>query len=728
MTDIFTPESKTIQNIFEGSNYYEIPSYQRPYSWESEQVDALWDDIYSAFENNEDEYFLGSIILTRKNNNKYLDVVDGQQRLTTLMILFCTLRDIHFSKLSDQTKKNLIEGRIKNLENGNERLKLRTQAQNQNQFEQEVIRGINFDLKLTQAQLKENKFINTAFRFKEKIDPLNGSDKIEKFTEYLLEKVRVVSITCSNRSFAIKLFQVLNNRGLDLTAADLIKSYLMMSIKDEDNLKTFEQDWIYIETKAKELEEELTNLFTYYEYYLLANNPKKALYDELETQFKNKDSLKVIHEFKNAINLFASMDSKSPKTIYSLYYLKHDTYWKSIILTSLIKGWNNEQITALAKNLRKLYFIYWVAGYTSSKIKQISFNIIDWIKEEKDINFIKKKITEKILSDRVVSRFRESLDGDVYKEAWCKPLLITLEYEQLEAPKMNFIEIDNDIHVEHIFPQAYSSDSYWSRVMTSDLADKLVNSLGNVTLLSGKKNIKASNHPFHEKLKVYEGTGKDGITPFILTQKITTNKIWNHQTIKARKDYLLSEIEKIFEIDFEKDIEEERVAIDVDNETKSERSKKINPPTDEKEKLRFEFWEGLLKKSKLLTDLHSNISPSKYHWIGAGAGKSGLSYNYVILYSYMGCELYIDRGKKFVEPNINKIRFDNLLKHKDEIEKIFGDKLSWERLDNKRACRIAFIFDYGLNDKNKWPEIQDKMIDVMIRLEKATKDYIQELN
>ena len=89
--------------------------------------------------------------------------------------------------------------------------------------------------------------------------------------------------------------------------------------------------------------------------------------------------------------------------------------------------------------------------------------------------------------------------------------------------------------------------------------------------------------------------------------------------------------------------------------------------------------------------------------------------------------MHLDRGRDF--PSLNKERFDNLFRHKEEIEKIFGDKLSWERLDKKRASRIAFrINGVGLKDKDRWPELQDKMIDSMIRLEKATEPFIKKLN
>jgi hypothetical protein len=145
--------------------------------------------------------------------------------------------------------------------------------------------------------------------------------------------------------------------------------------------------------------------------------------------------------------------------------------------------------------------------------------------------------------------------------------------------------------------------------------------------------------------------------------------------------------------------------------------------------LRKHFWGQLLEIAKTRTRLHANITPSIYSWIGTGGGKSGISLNYVITNKYGCCEIYLDRGKESVEPNINKIRFDRLLKHKKEIEDKFGDKLSWERLDNKRASRIAVYFEFGgLHDQDKWEKLQDKMIDAMIRLEKATKEYIQSLD
>jgi hypothetical protein len=143
-------------------------------------------------------------------------------------------------------------------------------------------------------------------------------------------------------------------------------------------------------------------------------------------------------------------------------------------------------------------------------------------------------------------------------------------------------------------------------------------------------------------------------------------------------------------------------------------------------KLRLEFWKSLLEKTKGKTKLHANISPTKYSWIGTGAGVSGISYNYAITYKYGQVELYIDFGKGY-DKDI-KSAFDQLHSKKKEIEQVFGGSLRWERLDNRRASRISKRYDYaGLGDKDKWDKLQGEMIDGMIRLEKAFSKHIKEL-
>jgi hypothetical protein len=143
--------------------------------------------------------------------------------------------------------------------------------------------------------------------------------------------------------------------------------------------------------------------------------------------------------------------------------------------------------------------------------------------------------------------------------------------------------------------------------------------------------------------------------------------------------------------------------------------------------IRKQFWEGLLARAKAKTNLHANISPGEYHWVGASSGMRGLNFNYVIRQDEGTVELYIDRGAQ--EADANKRVFDRLLSLREQIESSFGGELSWQRLDLKRSCRVAYTVLLGewRSDEPKWPEIQDAMIDGMVRLERALRPQIAAL-
>jgi hypothetical protein len=144
----------------------------------------------------------------------------------------------------------------------------------------------------------------------------------------------------------------------------------------------------------------------------------------------------------------------------------------------------------------------------------------------------------------------------------------------------------------------------------------------------------------------------------------------------------------------------------------------------ERHTLRNRFWEQLLEMAKGKTKLHGSVSAGHSGWIGTGAGKSGLGFDYAIRQHDGNAELYIDRGKDSEEES--KKIFDTLLASKDSIEQEFGGPLEWQRLDGSRACRIKKDVDKGgyRDEESKWPEIQADMIDAMIRLEKALKPHI----
>lgn len=590
MEEPFKPLSLSIRELFGNADaLYKIPQYQRPYKWEDEQVDKLWEDIFDAFENKEDNYFLGSIITAKPRDNEksaYVDVVDGQQRLTTLMILFCVVRDLYPKLNAGKTEENPFAVDIDTISSSislfgkSKRLKLFTHRQHQSDFESIILNGVTTELKKPYKYLVRTdeepkyKFINTAVLFKIKLEEL-GKEQAEELINYIFNQVKIIRIDCKNREFAIKLFQVLNDRGMDLTAADLIKSYLLERLytkykEDPDTSKIKEEqfiaDWREMEQTIKTCDINLNELFIIYEYYILGQNPKKSLYDELQDAFSDSDPNEVIADIKRFANAYyTSIYEARDKVLYSFWYIRWNMYWKSILLTALHTGYSS--FDQLTKELRRFYYLYWIAGKTLSQIKQTSFNLIKWVKEKRSIAEINKELNEKLAKDNIHTLAVYNLTSEqIANEAWCKPLLLMLEYNATDDSKLSFIDLDQDLHLEHILPVKYERFAEWKHI-SKDISAKWLNSAGNLTLLSGAKNIEASNNPFNIKMDVYKGKGKyenknEKITAFLITQKIVSDfeskkykQQWNLDSMIDRWKWFFAEIGELLEIDVKEAID-----------------------------------------------------------------------------------------------------------------------------------------------------------------------------
>jgi len=247
------------------------------------------------------------------------------------------------------------------------------------------------------------------------------------------------------------------------------------------------------------------------------------------------------------------------KVIYSFWYIRWSMYWKSILLTALHTDYDGYD--ELAKQLRRFYYLYWIAGKTLSQIKQSSFNLIKWIKEKKPVSEISEELNNKLEDDKIESLAKKNLLGHIAFEPWCKPLLLLMEYNATDNDKPNFIELNKDLHLEHIFPIKYAKYEEWGHI-TDNFASAWLHSAGNLTLLSGAKNIEASNNPFPIKMEVYKGKGKyddknNKITSFVITQQIVNDfesncykQMWTDETVLERWKWFFREAEELLEIDF----------------------------------------------------------------------------------------------------------------------------------------------------------------------------------
>lgn len=578
--DLFVPASLSIGDVFtSGDIIFQIPDYQRPYSWVDEHVDQLWDDILEAYENNKEDdaidsnYFLGSLIVVQKG--KIEDVVDGQQRLTTLMILLCTIRQTYprINKVVDVNENPSVVkiGKIRScIADTNDLTRLRLQTDvSQSSNVQDLIFDEDIDFstyeKPTKKEIESDakyRYVNTAVIFYNHIKEL-GEEKTGEFINYLMNRVKMIKISCFDESFAIKLFQVLNDRGMDLAPADIIKSYLLSGIgNDKHKHDTFMHDWRICEEWTKEFDDSLTDLLTYYEYFLLGSNPKKSLVDELKVLFKGKDSNVVLRDFKKFVEGYKKIHDSSDKLVTSFWYLPWGTYWATMLTAIEYVNYREKEELQLA--LRNFFYLNYMAGITLTSLKQTLFNLIVGIKKKEPFKKLEEIMDDKIKNMNVIDIVLNKLEGEVYFEGWLKTVLAVVEYYQTDEDEVAFIYLDyKSLNVEHIYPQKPSEDSPWVSMFPE--GPEYLNTMGNLTLLSGTKNKSAQNFPFEDKIFIYQGLDRKGnktpskkgqTTVYQISQKIvndykagTYKKQWNENAVKDRFNWLCTNIGEIFNLD-----------------------------------------------------------------------------------------------------------------------------------------------------------------------------------
>jgi hypothetical protein len=355
---------------------------------------------------------------------------------------------------------------------------------------------------------------------------------------------------------------------LDLSPADIIKGYLLSSLKGSENKHNhdkFMADWRFCEDWAKEVEVTLTDMFTYYMYYLITTNPKKSLVEELKEKFKDKNSNDVLRDFKNFIDCYRDIYYSDGKVISSMWYLPWATYWKTALIAA--QHIKYKDLEELQKAMMRFFYLYYLSGKTLNSIKQTCYTLILNIKKKAPISKIKKDLDAKLEEDEVIDLVLENLQGEVYYEKWIKHLLIIVEYWITDGEEVAFIDTDpKAINIEHVYPQNPSQDSNWEKMFPNGV--NYLNTLGNLALLSGAKNRYAQNFTIAEKINIYQGLDKNGnkygekngkITVFQSTQQIVNDykskqhkQRWNEEAVQTRFNWLVELIGEILDIDVER--------------------------------------------------------------------------------------------------------------------------------------------------------------------------------
>ncbi|MCQ2734118.1 DUF262 domain-containing protein [Helicobacter pylori] len=569
--------------------YYQIPIYQRPYQWTEENCEKLLDDLFSSYEcYKESDYFCGSLVLIAigkdsETNAETYDVVDGQQRLSTFILLAKVLATLYDKDLNP-TSRELLEKSLGDID-GEKRERLHFNAMGLNAKDDFVYALEHFnDSQASKNKNNKNNYLKNAICLKNYLKEKEIKD-INDFIKWLYFKVVFIRTTCPNVSMALRIFSVLNARGLPLHAIDVFKVELLKKLANKKDQEEFVSRWSALHQKCsgndskfpkrKENKREKNATETLFSWYLTYLNPVtsgKSMEERLADQFErlNKPPLEYFKGVENFYNAYGEMLGMQDRHAYLLSY-KDDDYLRVILCASLLHRYSDQDIEALKELLVKFYYQDWVAGQTRSTRSQTCCNIIDALKEKKSVRYIASIVVKKYLDDKnITQRFKDNLkDSNLYtkfyytgktakKNSWVKPILILVEYFMSDNANPAYIKMDDDLHVERILPQNPDPSSQWVKDFSEEERGLYTHSLANLTLLGGKKNTKALsqvlNQDFKEKKEIYMGKtiALDNKKTFkVMTCYKMTIDIahryteWTPKSLEKRKEELIKIIESV---------------------------------------------------------------------------------------------------------------------------------------------------------------------------------------
>ncbi|GAA9424239.1 DUF262 domain-containing protein [Helicobacter pylori] len=571
-------ELKKLHQILVDSEYfYQVPDYQRPYVWNKDHLGALIDDLVGSYTNNkEDEYFCGSIVIAENQKDNRWDVVDGQQRLTSFIILACTILKLYKNSLGQKSKAFIKESIHDRYDEGKERLKFLT-AQNYNAiFENTVLNHLEFEDNIKKSELnnkfEENTYLRNAYYFKELLNESeeNGSiSDIDDFVKWFYEHIVLTRIICFEQDSAMQIFQVLNDRGQPLSPIDILKSSLMQEIKqDSEKRKDFITTWDKLVEACKSIEGidiDLEDFFNMYLEYADPSASKKRADKGLKKVFKDskKDACEFIYGVSAFMKSYTDLLKKQDRYIYLLRYLP-SRYWASILTTALYVKYPD--FDALKKLLVSYYYQTWIAGGTITRIKQTSINIIKNVKSNGGIETIKELILGNIESYNTFNQYHYNLwdSSSVYSSKWVRPVLALANYFMVDEEKPNFIAMDAETQVEHILPQKPKRGSQWNADFDKEKKEEWVNNIANLTLLKRKKNAQALNGDFDEKRKIYGGKDTSKvISCYDITKELYSSyRKWNEKSLQERHKSLYNTITPILHIEGQEEEFEEEIDLE----------------------------------------------------------------------------------------------------------------------------------------------------------------------
>ncbi|MGF1604608.1 MAG: DUF262 domain-containing protein [Thermosynechococcaceae cyanobacterium] len=549
---------------------FKIPDYQRPYSWTINEVSSLLDDISGAFPyggstDHDADYFLGSVVLIKENGQPKSDIVDGQQRITTLTLIFSVICHL----LPDKSRSNRIRSElIEKIDAYNDKIPaLRLRDVDDDFFGKWIREGSKleemtkldiFDKTDSQLSLIEN----VSYLLEQNLhkpDDVELSDWLIHLLTKITQNCYLVTISTEDFDSAYRIFSTINSRGLNLKPNDVLKSEIIGKIEPDLRSK-YTQIWDIEESDLGRGDFE--RLFFTIRSFILNQNKYsellKSYRKEILPQYQSAEFIdEVLKPSSDAFehirkgNFSCNNEEHQSKIRDLCLWLNEvdNNDWMPSAIYFMVKYPNDSELTLrFLTQLERLAAGLMIARIPRCKEREnIFYDLINSIKEGTE-----QAITKAHDSITPTYRYRivTALKGKIYEKR-VKPFgtYVLLRLDSALADGGRSPSLNDKPTIEHILPQNPSKDSQWLRDWTDPNEIKQwVHHLGNLAFLSGKANARAKNYDFSEKKEKYF-MSKSGAPVYPITTRVLNQNTWTPEIVKRFQEEYVAKLTNIWDLD-----------------------------------------------------------------------------------------------------------------------------------------------------------------------------------
>jgi len=565
MSSAISCQISSIGSLLRASGKLTVPPYQRNYAWEEENYSDLWSDIQETFTGKADEYFLGSVVIDNSSSPN-LTLIDGQQRVTTTTILICALKwhllSNHFNELATLVTHDFLSRPDYDHHTLTPNLELN--LNDREFFERYIISAYDPKL-LTNLTDEENHSPSNlqlaacyTYMCKEIANLIKDGQSIEKVAHEIInalqEKIFLIRIDVADDLQAFTLFEALNNRGVELSEADLLKNFIFS--KAEDNIDELKLNW---ETMCQNIGHYSLMRFLRHQWNSHKGAvPSQGLFSVIKQHTKTSADARALSqqitqssEFYGAIlepnhDLWQHIARKDSKTIKNI--LGHLSLMRAeqcYILLMAVLEHSPDNFLSYLTMIRNFTFRYaTICGKNTAQIQRAHMKAAQELRQNSpDTQMSADECFNKFFADLYPqdNQFQSTFaKKSIRNTALARHILAEIN-NHIKTPDEKLYGVTSlDIDLEHILPKKYKDHWQEKNEEFPGGLHKYIHRLGNMTLISPDSNRRLGNANFETKRDAYQ------TQPLEITKRILNEPTWSADAIRRRQNWLASEATKIW--------------------------------------------------------------------------------------------------------------------------------------------------------------------------------------